>query len=390
MTNYYLGFSNSVLWPAFHHRMDLVQSSTDYVKAYRAVNRTFAQRLSRLLRPDDVVWVHDYHLIPLAAELRSMGCRNRIGFFLHIPMPPSQIFSAIPESDWLIRSLFAYDLLGFQTTADAQNFRLYAERRLDVPHSEGEQVAAFGRTVTAKAFPIGIDVDQFRALLDESEAHEVIERLHEKARGRKWITGVERLDYSKGLPDRLRIFRTLLRKYPDNIGVSTLVQIAPPTREEVEAYSDIREELERLSGAVNGEFATIDWTPVRYIHRQVSRTRLAAIFSISRVGLVTPLRDGMNLVAKEYIAVQPPDDPGVLVLSQFAGAAERMTEAVLVNPYDIEGTADAVQRALSMPLKERRERFEALNRKVEEGDVVIWCRNFLDTLQAVEQQSKDE
>ncbi|MDD9911054.1 MAG: trehalose-6-phosphate synthase [Ahrensia sp.] len=385
--NYYLGYANSVLWPAFHHRLDLVSTEPEFDKFYRSVNRTFAHHIARLVEPEDVIWVHDYHLVPLAMELRALGLKNRIGFFLHIPFPPSQIAAAIPDGVWLMRTLFYYDLIGFQTQADVTNFKLYAERRLDVPVEDGDQVTAFGRTVTARSFPIGMDVDQFRALLDEEEAQEVITRLREKARGRKWITGVERLDYSKGLPDRMRIFQRLLRKYPDNIGVSTLVQIAPPTREGVDAYADIRQELEQLSGAVNGEFATIDWTPVRYIHRQVARVRLAAIFSISKVGLVTPLRDGMNLVAKEYVSVQPPDDPGVLVLSQFAGAAEEMTEALLVNPYDVEATADTLQRALTMPLEERQERFQALSGKVEDGDVVTWCRSFLEALHSVKPQS---
>ncbi|MEL6752178.1 MAG: trehalose-6-phosphate synthase, partial [Pseudomonadota bacterium] len=271
-----------------------------------------------------------------------------------------------------------------QIKADATNFRLYAERVL---HQDIDQdadiVPGFGTQVQIRDFPIGIDVEQFRALLQEPDAREMVQRLEVKSSGRRWITGVERLDYSKGLPERMKIFRQLLEKYPENRGTTSLVQIAPPTREEVEAYADIREELELLSGSVNGQFATIDWTPVRYIHRQVSRTRLAALFSISRVGLVTPLRDGMNLVAKEYVAVQNDADPGVLVLSEFAGAAEQMTDALLVNPYNIEHTADVVQRALRMPLDERKQRHAALKQVVEDGDVVTWCRDFLETLQKV-------
>ena len=379
---YYLGFANSVLWPAFHHRMDLIEADREFSNAYRRVNRGFAQHLARLLEPDDIVWVHDYHLIPLAMELRANGVRNRIGFFLHIPLPPSQIMSAVPEHEWLMRTFFYYDLIGFQTQADATNFKLYAERTLGVEQGNDDTVRGFGRTVVAKAFPIGIDVDEFRRLTQTENARELRERLEIKSEGRQWITGVERLDYSKGLPERMRIFRRLLRKYPANMGRSTLVQIAPPTRDDIEAYSDIREELEQLSGAVNGEFATIDWTPVRYIHRNVSRDRLAALFSISRVGLVTPLRDGMNLVAKEYVAVQSDEDPGVLVLSQFAGAAEEMVEALLVNPYDIERSVDMLERALTMTLEERRERHAALKERVEKGDVRTWCGNFLRDLTA--------
>ncbi|MDA8870705.1 trehalose-6-phosphate synthase [Rhizobiaceae bacterium] len=381
---YYLGYSNSTLWPAFHHRLDLVDNDTAAFDQYCAVNRLFASHVAAMARPDDIIWVHDYHLLPLAHELRAMGVKNRIGFFLHIPFPPSQTISAIPGSEWWMRAMFAYDVLGFQTKADVMNFRLYTQRQLNEPVDHAiDTVTGFGRSVMVKAYPIGIDVDQFRALLDEPEALELRKRLEQKSSGRQWITGVERLDYSKGLPERMKIFRRLLQKYPANQGNATLVQIAPPTREGVEAYSDIREQLELLSGSVNGEFATIDWTPVRYIHRHVMRARLAALFSISRVGMVTPLRDGMNLVAKEYVAVQPDDDPGVLVLSEFAGAAEEMTEAILVNPYNIEGTADALQRALSMDLEERRERHLALKAKVEAGDVVTWCREVLNDLQSV-------
>lgn len=380
---YYLGYSNSVLWPAFHHRMDLIESDQQALSAYKSVNRTFAHRLVGFLKETDIIWVHDYHLIPLAAELRAMGVKNKIGFFLHIPMPPSQIFSAIPDYEWLMRTMFSYDLLGFQTKADVMNFKLFAERRMDIEPNDTDQITAYGRAVTARAYGIGVDVEQFQNLLETEEARELTTRLAVKSKGRKWICGVERLDYSKGLPDRLKIFRRLLEKYPENRGRSTLVQIAPPTREAVEAYSDIREELEQLSGAVNGEFATIDWTPVRYIHRHVPREQLSGLFSISKVGLVTPLRDGMNLVAKEYVAVQPEADPGVLVLSEFAGAAEEMTEALLVNPYDIEGTADKLQQALAMPLEERKERQSALLKRVVDGDVVTWCNRFLDELQAV-------
>lgn len=380
---YYEGFANSVLWPVFHHRSDLMDSTQAAINAYRRVNRVFAQHLQAMVEPGDVIWVHDYHLIPLAMELRAAGVTNRIGFFLHIPMPPSQLVSTVPESDWLMRSFFYYDVVGFQTRADTTNFQLYAQRQIDNARVEGDRIFAYGKSVVARAFPIGIDVEQFRDLLKENEAKALIDELSSKSQGRRWISGVERLDYSKGLPERMQIFRHLLRKYPHNRETSTLVQIAPPTRENVEAYADIREELERLSGAVNGEFATIDWTPIRYIHRHVSRTRLAALFSISKVGLVTPLRDGMNLVAKEYVAVQDDDDPGVLVLSEFAGAAEEMVEAMLVNPYNIDQSADVLERALSMPIEERQQRQAALKKRVEDGNVIAWCNDFLEELQAV-------
>ena len=381
--DYYEGFANSVLWPAFHGRIDLIDPQHDFAEAYARVNRLFAEKLVGLIEPDDVIWVHDYHLIPLAMELRRLGVENRIGFFLHIPLPPSQILSAVPDHARLVEGLFHYDLVGFQTHADVVNLHLYTQRVLHQDPTDGDRLGAFGRHTVARAFPIGMDVPEFRALLDSDESKELVKRIGGTTIGRRLIAGVDRLDYSKGLPERLRIFGRLLAEYPENQGLTTLVQIAAPTREKVAAYNEIREDLERLSGQVNGRFGTIDWTPIRYINRLVPRARLAGLYSIAKVGLVTPLRDGMNLVAKEYVAVQPDDDPGVLVLSEFAGAAEEMTAALLVNPHDVESTADALQRALHMPVEERRERHEALKRVVEDGDVVTWSRAFLAALGAI-------
>lgn len=381
--DYYEGFANSVLWPAFHGRIDLIEPQGDYADAYARVNRLFAEHLVGLLRPDDVIWVHDYHLIPLGVELRRLGVENRIGFFLHIPLPPSQILSAVPDHAQLVEGLFHYDLVGLQTHADVVNLHLYTQRVLDRDPTDGERLGAFGRHTVARAFPIGMDVAEFRALLDSEQSRELVGRIGGTTIGRQLVAGVDRLDYSKGLPERLRAFGHLLEAHPENQGLTTLVQIAAPTREKVAAYNEIRAELEQLSGQVNGRYGTIDWTPVRYINRLVPRARLAGLYSIAKVGLVTPLRDGMNLVAKEYVCVQPDDDPGVLVLSEFAGAAEEMTAALLVNPHDVEGTADSLQRALEMPLDERLERHAALKRVVEEGDVVTWSRAFLAALEGV-------
>ncbi len=375
--DYYVGFSNNILWPAFHYRLDLAKVDPSFVEGYRRVNRRFASSLSALLEPDDLVWVHDYHLIPLAAELRALDVRQRIGFFLHIPFPPPDIFLAVPEHEWLARALFSYDVLGFQTKSDKSNFLRYATEQIDGELLGESQVRAFGRTITVDSFPIGIDVDAFYAMAHTQQADEQIERLQRRSITSVQIVGVDRLDYTKGLPDRLRAFRRLLELYPENRKTVTLMQIAPPTREDVAAYAEIRQELEGLSGAINGEFGDFDWTPVRYIHRPVPRDILAALFRGSQVGLVTPLRDGMNLVAKEYIAAQDADNPGVLVLSRFAGAAEELDAALIVNPYDTEEVAVALQRALRMRLDERRERYEALMMRVREHDVGNWRESFL-------------
>ena len=379
--SYYLGYGNRVLWPVFHYRLDLADFDGGFVEGYRRVNRMFAQRLQPMLQPDDTIWIHDYHLMPLAAELRAMGCTQRIGFFLHIPMPPQQIMAAIPAHEWLIRALFAYDLVGVQSNADLLHLTRYLVSEAGA-ESLGEQVfRAYGQRLTVGAFPIGIDVDAFRELAEGREARETLATMRDQYAKRRLLIGVDRLDYSKGLPHRLRAFRVLLERYPENRFSATLIQIASPSREAVEAYADLRRELESLCGAMNGDYGELDWMPVRYIHRTIARRRLPGLYEASRVALVTPLRDGMNLVAKEFVAVQDPSDPGVLVLSRFAGASEQMRDALLVNPYDTEATAEAIQRALHMPLDERRARHARLLEGLREQDVHWWCRTYLDALE---------
>ena len=385
---FYLGYSNGVLWPVFHYRLDLADFDAGYITGYRRVNQLFARKLLPLLRPDDVIWVHDYHLIPLAAELRALGCTQRIGFFLHIPLPPPLILAAIPGHDWLIRALFAYDLVGFQSKADLHHFAGYVETEAHAQPLGDNRWRAFGRTVHAGAYPIGIDVQEFAELARSKEAVEMYERMKREYYRRKLLVGVDRLDYSKGLPQRMRAFREFLSKNPDLRSSATLIQIASPSRENVSAYTDILHELESLCGSINGNFGELDWMPVRYIHRTVARARLPGLYKASRVALVTPLRDGMNLVAKEFVAAQDEEDPGVLVLSRFAGAAEQLKEALLVNPYDTEGTAAAILLALQMPLEERRNRHEALMRTVRQYDVHWWCDTYLQALGEAQAEEK--
>lgn len=384
---YYLGYSNGVLWPVFHYRLDLADFDPGFVAGYRRVNQMFARKLMRHLQPDDVIWVHDYHLIPLAAELRALGCKQRIGFFLHIPLPPPPIMAAIPAHEWLMRALFAYDLVGFQSQADVNHFARYVESEANAEVLPGDYFRAFQRTVRAMSIPIGLDVDEFIRLGQSRDAMETYHQLVEQYSKRKLLLGVDRLDYSKGLPQRVRAFRELLVRYPENQMSATLIQIASPSRESVHAYNDIRVELEGLCGAVNGDFGELDWMPVRYIHRTVARKRLPGLCRISRVALVTPLRDGMNLVAKEFVVAQDPADPGVLVLSRFAGAAEQLKEAILVNPYDTQGTADAIQQALRMSLSERQSRHQALLTRIRQYDVHWWQKTFLQSLEEAAQFS---
>lgn len=378
--SYYRGYANGVLWPVFHYRLDLADFDAGHIEGYRQVNRRLAQRLLPLLRPDDILWVHDYHLIPFAAELRALGCRQRIGFFLHIPVPPPLVLAAMPAHDWLMRALFAYDLVGVQSEADFVHLGRYLVGEAGARQVDAHTFVAFDRQLRAGAFPIGIDVDEFAELGAAEDAQQLLQTLREQYSRRRLVVGVDRLDYSKGLPQRIRAFRALLERHPSSRQSATLIQVAAPSREDVDAYGDIRRELESLCGAINGDFGDVSWMPVRYLHRTVARKRVPGLYRAARVGLVTPLRDGMNLVAKEFVAAQDADDPGVLVLSRFAGAAEQLRDALLVNPYDTQGTADAIQQALHMPLNERRERHARLLAQVKARDVHWWRGQFLDAL----------
>jgi trehalose 6-phosphate synthase len=373
---YYLGYANSVLWPVFHNRLDLAQFEAGFFQRFVAVNRRLATLLQPQLRPDDIIWVHDYHLIPFASELRKLGVRNPIGFYLHIPCPPWQTFLAIPEHQELARALAAYDLVGLQTKADVANLLDYMSNGVFGRIVPDGRIRLFDRLVSVASFPIGIDVADFSKA---KRAGGLVQGPPSVAR----IIGVDRLDYTKGLPHKFKAFGRFLDKHPQYQRQVVLTQIAPPTRSSVEAYSDIRQQLESLAGSINGRFGELDWVPIHYIHRSTPRRRLAGIYRSSRIGMVTPLRDGMNLVAKEYVAAQDAEDPGVLVLSQFAGAAEEMTEALIVNPYNIEETADVIRVALEMPLPERKRRQEALMAAVRKHDGASWAQSFLSQLERV-------
>ena len=381
LEGFYFGFSNQCLWPILHYRIDLVHFEQEYYDQYRVVNRRFANALAQFLGPNDVIWIHDLHLIPMAAELRQHGCKQPIGFFLHVPFPPPEVVAALPRHHDLLKELMAYDLLGFQTQRDTACFRNYAMQELGATMSRDGSLQFAGHRIQCGAYPAGIDVDSFAELSTNAAARKQISSLAESVGNRAMIVGVDRLDYSKGLVERLKAYRQFLKTYKENRNKVVLMQVTPPSRETLESYVQIRRELDRLEGDINGEFGEMDWTPVRYIRRAISRSKLAALYRGSRVGLVTPLRDGMNLVAKEYVAAQNEDDPGVLILSRFAGAAEAMEQALIVNPYDEEQVAYALQMALHMPLEERRERHQALLATIKKEDVHAWSRAFLSRLQ---------
>jgi len=378
--NYYNGFANRTLWPLFHYRTDLTYYDRKFDRTYFRVNALFAHSLAPLIEPDDMIWVHDYHLIGCAEELRRMGFTNRMGFFLHIPFPAAEVLLTLPNHEALVRGLFAFDVVGFQTESDLRALQEYVIYEANGFVEDDGRLTAFGRTIQADVHPIGIDVDEVDALAQSEEAAEHRRRMEMSLGERSLIIGVDRLDYTKGLPDRMKAFEALLETYPENRGKVSLMQIAPSSRIDVPEYVDIRQELESESGRINGRFAEFDWVPIRYLNKAFTRAALTGLFRVSRIGLVTPLRDGMNLVAKEYVAAQDPQDPGVLVLSRFAGAAHEMDAAMIVNPYDTDDVVEAVQRGLNLTLDERVERYTSLMTTLRKNDVHAWRDGFVNAL----------
>ncbi|MBN8829899.1 MAG: trehalose-6-phosphate synthase [Sphingomonadales bacterium] len=379
---YYNGFANRTLWPLFHDRIDLAEFERGFAGGYERVNARFAETMLPLIAPDDLIWVHDYHLIPLGSELRQRGVGNRIGFFLHTPWPVLRLLLSLPHHRQLVEALFDYDLLGFQCNAWRDGFLEYVRDQFpDAEMQDDGTIRIGGRSVRVIACPIGIDAQDFMESAASPEAETARQEMIKSLDGKCLIIGVDRLDYSKGLEHRFHGYERLLTDQPHYQEKVSLLQIAPPSRADVASYQDIRKGLDALSGHINGEFATVHWVPLRYVNRGYDRTSLAGMFRASRVGLVTPLRDGMNLVAKEYVAAQDPDDPGVLILSKFAGAAEQLKQALLVNPYSPEELSDALAQALDMGLEERRARHAALLESVQREDVHWWLRTFLDALE---------
>ncbi len=379
---YYNGFANGTLWPLFHYRLDLQAFTRRDYAGYLRVNSHFASKLGPLLEPTDKVWIHDYHLIPMGEAVRRTGFTGPIGFFLHTPFPACEVLRALPSHADLVRSLCAYDVVGFQSKRDCQSFYGYIQNEAGGSVTEDGIVHAFGGSLKATAFPIGIDTENVIRMAKAAESSAQTVRMRQSLGDKHLIIGVDRLDYSKGLVHRFLAFERLLEAYPENRGRATFMQIAPPTRTDVPEYAEIRRELEEAAGRINGRFAEIDWVPIRYLNKNVSRRSLAGFFRIARTALVTPLRDGMNLVAKEYVASQSEEDPGVLVLSEFAGAAEQLSEALRVNPYDIDEMAEAMQHALNMAQGERLDRWYALMETLSKSDVAVWRRHFIDALEA--------
>jgi trehalose 6-phosphate synthase len=384
---YYAGFSNRELWPVCHYRTDLASFDPQAYVTYRAVNRRFAAALKPLLRDDDLVWVHDYHLVPLGGELRRLGCGQRLGFFLHIPFPAAEVFATLPCHRELGADLAEYDLVGLHTRTDVRQLVDYLTREQgcaaesEVAAGGSSLVTCAGRHLQVLADPIGVDVREVERLAASAEARRQSRTFEATLNGRRLVIGADRLDYTKGIPLRLRAFEQLLRDQPDLRSTVVMLQISAPSREEVPEYQSLRRSIERLVGHINGRFGDHEWVPVHYVNRIYARKTLAGFFALSKAALITPLRDGLNLVAEEYVVAQPADDPGVLVLSRFAGAAEILEGALIVNPYDVAAVAAALGQALTMPVGERRERHARNLAAIRTNDIAAWRRRFLDTLE---------
>ena len=378
---YYTGFSNRTLWPLLHSFTERTSVRTETYRTYRRINRRFADALYPLLRSDDLVWVHDFQLFMVGKYLRQAGWKGKLGFFLHVPFPAPEIFAILPWADEILVSLVSYDLIGVHTASYRRNLLEALKGELGVCH-DGETLSLAGGDTRVGVHPIGVEPDAFRSAARSSLTD--LRGLLSLPVGQEYkiIVGVDRLDYTKGIPEKLRAFDRLLERYPQMRGTVTLVQISNPSRTRVPEYAREREQVEMLVGQINGKFSDAGWVPVRYLYRSFSQGELAGFYHHADVGMVTPLRDGMNLIAKEFVASQG-RDPGVLLLSKFTGAADELTDAVLVNPYDNDGTAELLYEALTMPQEERARRWKSLMRVVRANTAQDWGQRFRDDLVSV-------
>ena len=379
--SFYYGFSNEVVWPLFHDLQTRCRFEPEYWKSYRRVNGLFARAVSRYTRAEDFVWVHDYQMIPVASMLRSSGVKRNCVFFLHIPFPPPDIFLKLPWREELLKDFLEYDFVGFQTMRDRRNFTDCLRALIPDWRVSGRgpvaTVSSGGRRIRVAAMPISIDYRYFRDMAKSARVSRILKDLKRQLPREKIAIGVDRLDYTKGIPQRIRAFGEALRSFPELRERITFIQIVVPSREDVPAYHELKEEIERLVSSVNGEFSTPGWVPVHYMYKSIPREELVAYYRLADIALVTPLKDGMNLVAKEYCACQV-DDDGVLILGEFAGAAAQMQRgAILVNSYDIQGMAKAINEAVNMPVEKRKGRMRRLRAGIRRQNVFWWVDNYL-------------
>ena len=394
--NFYCGFSNEIVWPLFHDLQSRCNFDPAYWKTYVSVNEKFADAVARVATDDAIVWVHDYHLMLLGTMLRERGVSAKLGFFQHIPFPPADIFEKLPWRSEILRALFDFDVVGFQTSRDQKNFggcvrRLLPEIELHRTTSDRMTAQLGDRTVAVGAFPIGIDFDEFSGQANLPDVRERAAEIRRDVAGCQIVLGVDRLDYTKGIPERLRAFQNLLEGHPELHRKIVLFQVVVPSREDIPKYQELKLDVERLVSQINGEFGRSAWVPVHYIHRHLERPELLALYRAADIALITPLKDGMNLVAKEFCAAQVGDE-GVLILSEFAGAADQLRNgAILVNPYDIEKVAGALCAAFSMSPRQRKTQMRKLRRNIRRENVFRWCERFCADLEgpAVEISTAD-
>ncbi|MBD3165499.1 trehalose-6-phosphate synthase [bacterium] len=382
---YYRGFSNQTVWPLFHDFLGAAEFHRHTWRAYQDVNRKFAEAIADKLEPDHLVWIHDYQLMLVGTYLREMGVTRPIAYFLHIPFPSGDIFRRLPWRREIARALLEYDMLGFQTERDRRNFgdmiRWMCSESKVRHHKRMTLIECDERTVHAGNFPISIDFREFDNHARSKSVSKESGMVKVFYRGNQLILGLDRLDYTKGIPERFRAYERLLEKYPQWIGKVTLIQVVVPSRTKVEQYQRLKERLDQMTGKILGRFSQPGWVPIHYFFKRLDREELLAHYRAADVAFVTPLRDGMNLVAKEYCASHPKLD-GTLLLSEFAGSAEELKDgAVMVNPYDLEKTADALHQALSMSEEERRSRMKRLRRKISTNNVHRWVRFFMDAVE---------
>lgn len=365
ISRYYYGFSNQTLWPLCHGLPGHASFRRRDWEAYQSANQKFTQQAVRYASPDDIIWVHDYQLLVVPQYLREEASDNPLALFFHIPFPPFEVFRLLPWDRDILSGMLGADLIGFHVSGYVKGFLECVERRIKVPVDYDEGIVKYeGRRIKVGAYPLGVDFDDWQRLARESESDS-------NSSDQKVLLGVDRLDYTKGIPERIRAFELLLERHPEHREQVVLLQVAVPSRSEVPEYRVLKKQIDELVGRVNGRFATATWTPIQYLFRPLPRETLAALYRDADVAVVTPLRDGMNLVAKEYVACQV-RDPGVLLLSRFTGAAETMREAVRVNPYDILGTADSLHQAIRMGKEERSSRMGRLRQRERENDVHNW------------------
>jgi trehalose 6-phosphate synthase len=378
---YYTGFANRTLWPLMHYRVGLTEFSSGDFAGYKRVNADFARHVEAIAAPDDLIWVHDYHLMPLAHELRRIGATQRMGYFHHIPWPPAEVFGILPAARELLRDMMAYDVIGLQTETDRDHFCQCLVREAEAVEIGIGQFRIDGRSIRVLAIPIGIDAAAYAEAAAAADDDPTVRDTVESIGDRALMLGVDRLDYSKGVQQRMEAYAHFLETHPHRRTTTEYLQITPLSRADIPEYEEINQTVAETAGRINGALGEPSWTPIRYINKPFPRETLAGLYRMADVCLVTPMRDGMNLVAKEFVAAQDARKPGVLILSRFAGAARQLKGALVVNPYDRSGMAAAMERALAMPEEERRQRWTTMIANVRDYGVGWWVGAFLDALQ---------